>query len=181
MSSAFTVTAPFSVAINSSGLAYFPLDDAISSATYSSSNGLVAGGNGAAGTASAVPHRSQVDGAGNVFWTDLTTNGLLFEYTPPASGKMSTGIVVSFLPCFAYPSGSTYDCITTANQNKNNSVYTPTDFRAVGIDSAGDVWYAADAGYGAVIETLGVAAPTWPLLSYGHPGCKPGTGTTACP
>ena len=156
-------TGNFSVALNGTGTAYFPLDDTLAQATYISS---VTNTNASlATTGAAVPHRSEVDGAGNVFWTDLEGAGLLWEYTPGA-----TTPVTSLLPCFPYPTTSGLVCLTTAGGTSN---YTPSNLRAMGIDSAGDVWYAADAGFGAVIETLGLAAPTWPLLSYGNPGTMP--------
>ena len=156
-------TGSFSVALNGTGTAYFPLDDTLAQATYISST--LNTNASLETTAAAVPHRSQVDGAGNVFWTDLENSGLLYEYTPG-----STPQLMSMLPCFPYPTASGLVCLTTAGGTSN---YTPSDLRAMGIDSAGDVWYAADAGFGAVIETLGLAAPTWPLLAYGNPGTLP--------
>ncbi len=167
LSTPFTQTSPFSVAINGGNTAYFPLDGALSSATYASST-LTTNSSVAAAASAAVPHRSQADGAGNVFWTDLENTGQLYMYSPGA-----TTPVIGLVPCFVYPVGSTYNCITTTNQTSSNSVYTPANFRALAIDSAGNIWYAADAGYGAIVETLGLAAPTWPLLAYEHPGVKP--------
>ena len=169
---ALSTYAGFGVALNSSSVAYFPLDDKMNSAVYAPST-ITATGNpslstGSASDSAAVPHRTEVDGAGSVFWTDNEFSGLLYRYTPAASGN--TGALISLLPCFPFPTSGGLQCITT---NNSSSVYTPSNLRALAIDSAGDVWYAADAGYGTVIETLGLAAPTWPQLSYGHPGVMP--------
>ena len=173
----------FSVAFNSTSTAYLPLNTQLNSATYSAS-AITALGNPTLSTtkpvsatnAAVTPDRSEVDGAGNVFWTDNEYSGLLYMYTPLSNGN--AGSLISLLPCFPYPTSGGLQCITTINSSSN---YTPTNLRGMAIDSAGDVWYAADAFYGTVIETLGLASPTWPQLSYGYPGCKPGVtiATTA--
>ena len=172
----------FSVAISSSSTAFVPLYDQLNSAV-SSGSAVTTTGNPSMTTSSAsnvatTPHRSEVDGAGNVFWTDNEYTGLLWRYTPGTG--TSSGSLISLLPCFPFPTSNGLQCITT---NNSSSAYTPSNLRALAIDSAGDVWYAADAGYGAVIETLGLAAPTWPELSYGYPGCMPdaATMTPKCP
>lgn len=161
----------FSLAFNGAGTGYVPLNGELDTAA-SSAGVITPNANGTEGTSgSEVPHRSEVDGAGAVFWTDNEMSGLVYRYTPPSSGSLSSGQIVSFLPCFPYPTTSMgIQCITTSN---SNSVYTPSNLRAMAIDSAGDIWYAADAGDGTVIETLGVAAPSWPQLSYGRPGVMP--------
>lgn len=167
------VSAPFSVSLNSAGKAYFPFNADLASATYISST-LNANSAVASASGSTVPDRSEADGAGNVFWTDRESTGQLYRYIPGASTP-----VTSFLPCFAFQdSTGAFNCVTTSTGT--NAVYTPANLRGLAIDSAGDLWYAADAGYGAVIETLGVAAPTWPLLAYPRPGC-PGATMAACP
>ena len=174
---AFTgASAPFSVSLASNGTAYFPMDDELMSATYISSalnpNSAVA-----SASAAAIPHRSQTDGSGRVFWTDLESTGNVNYYTSGLSPAVN-----SFLPCFTIPTvypptaSTTYVCITSSNQTTQTAAYTPAFPRGMAIDSAGNIWYLADAGYGAIIETLGVASPTWPLLSYGHPGVKPQEG-----
>lgn len=154
------------VALTSSGEAYFPLAGQLDNATYSSISGITKNPSGTATTSgSNIPQRVAVDGAGNVFWGDLEYSGYIYEYNP------SSGALISFLPCYPYPEGSGYQCITTSSSS--GSIYTPSNLRAMAIDSAGDMWYVADAGYGAIIETLGLAQPAWPQLSYGHPGTKP--------
>ena len=163
ISTALSTYDGFGVAINASGAAYFPDYQNLDSATYASS-AITLSSTSVATAGSNVPHRAEVDGAGNVFWMDNESTGQLFSYNP------TTSALISLLPCFPYPNGSSYVCITTSN---SNSAYTPSNLRAMAIDSAGDVWYAADAGYGTVIETLGLAAPTWPLLAYPSPGSMP--------
>lgn len=168
----------FGVALTNAGKAYFPLNTQIASGTFNST-AIAALGNpamstGSATNAAAVPHRSEVDGAGSVFWADNETAGLLYEYTPLSNGN--AGTLISLLPCFPFPTTGGLQCITT---NNSSSAYTPTNLRGLAIDSAGDIWLAADAAYGTVIETLGLAAPTWPQLSYNYPGCKPGVTITS--
>lgn len=169
-SKAFTTASPFSVALNSAGTAYFPTAGQMNSATVSGGIVTAHANLAAAGNTTAtdnLPHRSQVDGAGTVFWTDNESTGSLFFYNP------LSGAVTSILPCFAFAYGANSYCITSSTATTLTAGYTPAYLRGLGIDSAGDVWYAADSNYGAVIETLGLAAPTWPLLAYGHPGVKP--------
>ena len=172
-------TGGYGLAINSASNVYFPNYQQLDSATASGGN-LSTGANGTKTvSASGSPQRAQVDGAGNLFWANNQNSGLLYEFSPAASGSLlSAGTVSAFLPCYPYPGGSGYACVTSTN---TSPVFTPTNLRSLAIDSAGDVWYVADAGVGTVVETLGLAAPTWPQLSYGHPGCTPGITTTSCP
>ncbi len=175
-------TGGYGLAINSASNVYFPNNQQLNSAVFASGS-LSAGAHGTAIiSGSAVPQRAQVDGAGNVFWADNENSGLLYEFTPASSAaaKLSTGTLTSLLPCYPYPGGSGYACVTSTN---TSPVFTPTNLRSLAIDSAGDIWYAADAGVGTVIETLGLASPTWPQLSYGYPGCTPGltTAVPSCP
>ena len=171
----------FGVALNAVSTAYFPTFDQLDSASFGTK--LTTNGSGTAtAAASGAPQRVAVDGAGNVFWADAESSGLLYEFTPAtASGStLSLGTLTSLLPCYPYPSGSGSACVTITN---NSPVFTPTNLRSMAIDSAGDVWYVAQAGVGTVVETLGLAAPTWPQLSFGHSGCTPGLTTTvpSCP
>ncbi len=169
VSKAFTSAGPFSTAVNASSTAYFPTQGVVNGATFSGGTitpkpNLAAVGNTT--TPNNAPDRSEVDGAGVLFWTDRENTGTVFAYNP------ANNLVMSVLPCFAITySGSSF-CITTS-QSTNGASPTPANLRGLAIDSAGNLWYTADAGYGAVIETLGVAAPTWPLLAYGHPGVRP--------
>ena len=173
---AFTQGTPFSLALNSAGKAYFPVNGAVASGTYISSTfnintaEAVSTNTGESALAtSKVPYRAQVDGLGNLFWSDNESTGLVYRYAP-GSGSVA-GTVSAFLPCFTVQAGSEYYWLS--NNGSTGSTSVAANFRGMSIDSAGDLWYVANAGYGALIETLGVAAPTWPLLSYGHPGVRP--------
>ena len=42
---------------------------------------------------------------------------------------------------------------------------TGTNLRGMASDSSGAMWYVADSSDYKVVQTLGLAAPTWPLLS----------------
>ncbi len=168
------------LALNASSLAYFPTYQQLNGAAFASST-LTVGGNGTLTVkTSGAPQRAATDGAGNVFWADSETSGLLYQFTPGAGPGFSSGTLTSLLPCYPFPSGSGSACVTITN---SSPVFTPTNLRSVAIDSGGNVWYLAAAGVGTVVETLGLAAPAWPQLSYGHPGCTPGVTTTApaCP
>ncbi len=162
-------TGGFGLAINSAGKVYFPIAGQMDTATYTlSSNAFIVNPGGYVTTSgSNAPQRSASDGSGNVFWADLEQNGQVWAYTA------ATGALTSFLPCYPYPQAAGYSCITTSNQTSSSAVYTPSNLRAMAVDSSGDLWYVADAGYGAIIETLGLAAPSWPQLSYGRPGSLP--------
>lgn len=170
----------YGLAVNSSNLAFFPTHGQLNGATYSAPT-LTAGSTGSVSIGSSgAPQRAATDGAGNIFWADSETSGLLYQFKPASGSSLSGGTLTSFLPCYPFPSGSGSACVTTTN---NSPVFTPTNLRSLAIDSGGNVWYLAAAGVGTVVETLGLATPAWPQLSYGHPGCTPGVTTTspACP
>lgn len=170
----------FGMALNAASFAYFPTHQQLNGASFGSST-VTAGGNGTlAVNLSGAPQRAATDGAGNVYWSDSETSGLLYQYTPGAGAGFANGALTSMLPCYPYPSGSGSACVSTTN---SSPVFTPTNLRSIAIDSGGDVWYLAAAGVGTIVETLGMAAPAWPQLSFGHPGCAPGvpTAVPACP
>lgn len=178
----------YGVAVNAATQAFFPTNQQLNGASFSSST-LTAGVNGTLAIGSSgAPQRAAIDGAGNVFWADSETSGLLYEFAPGAANSatpnatpiFATGTLTSFLPCYPFPVGSGSACVTTTN---SSPIFTPTNLRSLAIDSGGDVWYLAAAGVGTVVETLGLATPAWPQLSYGHPGCTPGLPTSApsCP
>ncbi len=170
----------YGLALNASPSADFPTHQQLNGAAFASST-LTTGGSGTLTVGSSgAPQRAETDGAGNVFWADSETSGLLYQYTPGVGAGLANGTLSSMLPCYPFASGSGSACVTT---NNSSPVFTPTNLRSLAIDSGGDVWYLAAAGVGTVVETLGLAAPTWPQLSFGHPGCTPGLTTTspACP
>ena len=142
-----------------------------------SGGNVAANPTGTAGTnGSKTPHKSEVDGNGTVFWTNLETTGLVNSFTPPASGSFSSGTFSAFLPCYpVVPSGSSgLECLNAPDAASTKINVNP---RGIAIDSAGDVWFVADTSFGGgsgqVVEVLGTAAPTWPQMSYNRPGTKP--------
>lgn len=158
----------FGGAPNASGQMFFPLAKQVSTAIYN--NGLSANnlgtftGSAQNGSTYNIPNQSQVDGAGNVFWTDTEASGNIFQFVPPASGSVSGGKLNAILPC--YP--------------QNGYCYLPAvvNSRSMQIDSSGALWYTADANFGnfpigVVIETFGVGAPSWPMLALQQPGVVP--------
>ncbi len=153
---------------NAVGEVYFPLKGQLNDAIYS--GGLTTNNLGTfTGTSQDsstynIPNQAEVDGAGNVFWTDLEASGKIFQFVPSPSGNMNQGSLYSLLPC--YP--------------QNGACYLPAvvNGRGMQIDSTGTLWYMADASFngsplGVLIQTFGVGAPTWPQLSLQQPGAKP--------
>ena len=160
---------PFSTQYDGTQIAgaYFPLSGQLATAgslvqygtsLYSGPTVTTAGSN--------APHRSQMDGAGNVYWTDHEATGLLYAYTPSSTPAIQAGNYVSLLPCYPVPDGASFACASATNLGGSF-------LRGLAIDSAGSIWMAADSSLGVWVEVLGLAAPTWPQLSYAQPGVPP--------
>lgn len=146
---------------------YFPLNGQLdSSGTYYSNSNQLYQGPTATTTGSAAPNRTAMDGTGNILWTDLESSGLLWIYTPSSNPFTTAGTSVSFLPCYPVPDGSGYSCLSGTNLGGSY-------LRGMAVDSAGNVWLGADAGLGVFVEVIGLAAPSWPLLSYAKPASLP--------
>lgn len=146
---------------------YFPLNGQLASAgTYIPNGNQLYTGPVATTTGSAAPNRNTMDGAGNIFWSDNESGGLLWIYTPSNNPVQTAGTSVSLLPCYPVPDGSSFTCLTGANLGA-------TYLRGMAVDSAGSVWMGADAGLGTFVEIIGLGTPTWPQLSYANPGSKP--------
>ncbi len=140
-------TAGFGVTAAKGGNVYIPLDGEILQATATAG---VTSTNASAANTYTMPGTVAMDGNGSLYWPDMTANGKIY-YLAPASGAVSAGTLVALTPCYLY-SGS---C---------SGVSKP---RSMALDSAGDIWYIVDNGSTSlVVETLGLAAPTWPLLAY---------------
>lgn len=165
MSKALSGSAGTGGASNRTGQMFFPLNSRVDSALYQS--GLTVNNKGTFSNTAysfAQPQQSEVDGAGNLFWTDLEAAGLLYQFTPGADGTFGAGTVQSVLPCYPV----------------NGVCYLPavSNLRSMQVDSTGALWYLAD-GYfkgsplGVVIQTMGFGTPTWPQLSLGAPGVRP--------
>ena len=153
----------------STGIAggYFPLNGQLGSAgAYLPNGNQMYQGPIANTPGSAAPNRNAMDGAGNVFWSDLESSGQLWIYTPSNNPTQTPGTSVSLLPCYPAPDGSGYSCLSAAALNGSY-------LRGLAVDSAGSVWVGADTGLGTFIEIIGLGAPTWPQLSYANPGSKP--------
>ena len=151
----------YSVAITNGLEAYFPLNGQLSSSSGSTTGGLTVNSAGVASASAANPQGEAIDGAGNIFWTDFESDGQIYMMTPSTgTGAVTTstlprGTIISFQPCFVV-SGQCH--VST----------TGTNLRGMAIDSSGAMWYVADDSDYAVVQTLGLAAPTWPLISYAH-------------
>ena len=155
----------FAVAVTKGMEAYFPLSGQLNSAsgnTVGTVNANSAGANSAV-TGSSAPMGAAIDGAGNIFWTDFEAAGQVFMLTPATgngavtASTLPNGSVVAFQPCFVVAA----QCHASTTGNF---------LRGMAIDSSGTMWYVADSADYAVVQTLGLAAPSWPLLSYAHAG-----------
>ncbi len=155
-------TGGFGIAMNSADQAYLPLKGELDTANgftngnfyVNSASQGVHKGPSATGVAFNVPNDVTIDGAGSVFWSDLEGPGEVFALTP-VSNSVSTAPLTSVYPC--YP------------QN-NQCLGTTSNLRSMSVDSSGDLWYIADSTAGVVVQTMGLAANSWPLLSYAHGG-----------
>jgi hypothetical protein len=101
---------------------------------------------------------NELDGSG-VNWYGAASTGIY-----GTSGTAQTNRVV---PCFAPAAVTT--CATGST--------TPAALqgaRSVAIDASGSIWVAyTTSGNVGLQQIIGTGAPTWPQLSYGHPGTKP--------
>ena len=154
----------FGVAVTGDLTAYFPLKGQLNTAAGNTTDGITANANGSyanmsnTGAAYNDPIGVAIDGNGTVYWTDFEAGGQLFSLVPGADGTVSSGTLTSFLPCYA----SAGACSSSA----------VSSLRSLAADSSGALWYVSAGAQGMLIQTLGLAAPSWPLLSYA------GVGTT---
>jgi hypothetical protein len=103
-----------------------------------------------------------IDGAGTIFIPDnnASTQGIhMYSTTSANTLTPSTGLKSCYLS-----TATTTVCGTTSGA----AVYNP---RIPAIDSTGSVW-AGETG-GGIVQIIGVAAPTYPLLSVGRPSTMP--------
>lgn len=118
-------------------------------------------GTSTTGATYTTPMGAAIDGAGNFFWPEFNTAGQVFWFKPTtpngtSSTSVSTGTLISFFPCYPL-NGQCYS---------NVSSY----LRGMAVDSSGAIWYTADSTTGVVVQTFGMAAPSYPLLSYARGG-----------
>jgi len=113
------------------------------------------------------PAYDVIDGNGDIFVANGSSgssiNGSIVEYSPSASAFLSPN--VGFAP------GATYAASTLSG----NAIYQPS---YVSVDRSGAVWtFSTGTGSGTslsnLVQMLGVAAPTDPVLADGNYGVKP--------
>ncbi len=161
---ALSAASGFGIAMTSTDEAYLPLNGTLNSAnatangdtatitTNANSEGIYTG-KSQTGSAFTNPGDAVIDGSGNIHWTDFESSGQLFKMVPGSDGKITDGTLTSVYPCFPL----------------NNQCYgTSSNLRGMAIDSSGAIWYVAVVSPGIVVQTLGFAANSWPLLSYAH-------------
>ena len=117
----------------------------VSSIAYSSTYGT--GG-------ASVAFYPEFDGANTMWYPGDTTGGYVWAFPTTSSAP------TSFRPCYAAAGGPT--CVTSELSDAND----------LQVDSTGSIWVSAST-HGVVAQVIGIAQPTWPQLSYGHPAVKP--------
>ncbi len=100
---------------------------------------------------------NQADGAGNIWLADANSHSVI-QYTP---GTTPTAYRIE--PCLPVSNA----CFTGVSTQ--SSLFTTGKPFTVSVDSTGSIWVTAQAG-GNVVQIIGAAAPTWPLLSLGKVG-----------
>ena len=152
----------FGLAVNNALKVFLPLSGELDSAAGLTNGTLYtnlassAAGQQAGITGSGSPSTTMVDGNGTIFWTDNEASGQVLAVIP-SGGQISNGSLLSFTPCFVV----------------NQQCHVPTSgtlLRGMAIDSSGAMWYVSDGSDYPIAQTLGLAAPTWPLLSYARGG-----------
>ena len=84
-------TGGFGVAVTHGLEAYFPVDDALNSASGSTTSGITANSAGTAtGSGAGVPMGVAIDGAGNILWTDFESGGQVFIVAPSTGAGAAT-------------------------------------------------------------------------------------------
>ena len=159
-------TGAFGIAVSNGLTAYVPLNGQIDTSTVlgCSCGDFTYPTTGTyAGTASTSPNAVALDGNGMVFWTDTVANEV-FALQPSSTGNVTssgstTPVMMAFAPCYLP---------LNATACSNTSV---TGLRSMAIDSSGALWYLSSGGKLA-IQTLGLAANSWPLLAYAETATK---------
>ncbi len=126
---------------------------------------------------------SAIDGGGTIWIPDPTTGGGAIR---PYYASLPTPTFGSFVGCYPWGASSTTttatSTVTTSTAsticnpglwNGGNNAQRPSrGSRNMVIDSSGAMWIGAGGNFG-ISQILGVAAPTWPLLSYAKFGVLP--------
>jgi len=185
--------APFGVATDSSGNAWVtaagPIGEALNGGTNTGlSVGLAKCTSGTSCSSIAngnfvSPKRLQVDGNGVIWIMDaygvhayastLSTPAFISEETSASNGS------AGFAPCIPSTTTCTYpDNLGTINSGATGS-YAYSGAKSVAIDSTGSVWWTTpdttvgNTNANMLIQMIGTAAPTWPLLAKQTPGTMP--------
>jgi len=130
------------------------------------------------GTSAATLRISSMDGVGTIFVPDNDTNGTVNQQSgPPTAPSPALQIYYTVLGtnpsiqgCNVGTATGNTACITGNQTAPNSGLF----YQAVNpaIDSTGSLWVSSE-GNDAVIQVIGLAAPTWPQTSYLHPGVMP--------
>jgi hypothetical protein len=120
--------------------------------TAISAGSLTTAGSKIAGT-----YYNQADGAGNIWLADANSHSVI-QFSP---GSSPTAYRIE--PCLPVSNA----CFT--GTSTQSSLFTVGKPFTVSVDSTGSIWATAQAG-GNVVQIIGAAAPTWPLLSLGKIG-----------
>lgn len=152
----------YGITMSQSDVAYMPLSKEFDTETGYSNGQMAANGAGTFSDMSdtnatyTAPMGVQMDGAGHLFWPDFVNLGQVFWMQPSDPQAISSGTLTSFYPC-----------LPKAGQC---AAETASYLRGMAIDSAGSMWYLADNANGMLVQTLGMAAPTYPLTAYARAG-----------
>jgi hypothetical protein len=173
--------APYGLALDASGNAWFNLNGVSSTATVGIEEvvpnsttaitsltpgtfftGQSAGPNGLALNTATV-NIPAMDGAGTMFLSDITSgSGGIHLYSTITGNVLSP--TAGIKSCLLATSASTA-CGTTTTAAVNSP-------HQLAVDSTGSLW--APNNTGGVTQIIGIAAPSFPLLSVGKPGLSPG-------
>lgn len=118
------------------------------------------------------PQGGEFDGSGNLFFTNESSSGQVWFFSPAngAAGLTAAVTAGDLVPCYL-PSTSTTTCTVGSGFP-----------RSLQVDSAGALWVAAPnnsigsssaTAVGSLVQMLGIAAPTWPQLSYAKFSVEP--------
>ena len=131
-------------------------------------------------TATTTLRTSAMDGASTIFVPDSDTSGAANPSPAPTETQEPTPVLriyyttlgqgTSIEGCNTGGATGNTTCITTAAGTPNNQLF----YQAINpvVDSTGSMWISSE-GNDAVIQVLGIAAPTWPQTSYLHPSVMP--------